>query len=87
MAFVKKLREFKPKPGMPELFKEIVCDLYSDDYKFQQNERKKTIAEIKDYNNRITKARELLLNDSISPEDYKFIKPKQKERSSDWKRN
>lgn len=80
MAFVNKLREFIPKPGVAELFKEIVCDLYSDDSKFQQSERKKVIAEITDNDNRITKARELLLNDSISPEDYKFIKTEAEEK-------
>jgi hypothetical protein len=27
MAFVEELRKFEPKPGMAELFKEVVCDL------------------------------------------------------------
>lgn len=80
MAFLAKLKEFVPKPGVAELFKEIVCDLYSDGFKFKQVERKKTISEITQNNNRITKARELLLTDSISPEDYKLIKTEAEEK-------
>ena len=80
MAFVKLLRQFYPKPGVTELFKGIVSEVYSNANQLQQSVRRKTISEITANNNRITKARELLLDDSIGPEDYKVIKSKAEEK-------
>ncbi len=79
-SFVIQLRKFIPKPGMSELFKEIVSDLYKDTGKHRQEERKKIISEVTENNNRITKARELLLKDNIDPEDYKLIKKESEEK-------
>lgn len=80
MAFVEELRKYIPKLGMAELFKEVVCDLYKDGKQFEQDEKKNLISQITDNNNRITKARELLLNDSIDQADYKLIKSEAEEK-------
>ncbi len=80
MAFVGKLREFVPKPGMAELYKEVILDLYNGGNDYFRNERRKFIALITENNNRITKARELLLSDDISGDDYKAIKAEAEER-------
>ena len=80
MDFVYELRKFIPKPGMAEVFKEVVCDLYKDGNQFQQDEKKSFISQITENNNRITKARELLLNDGIDQLDYKLIKTEAEEK-------
>ncbi|MFD2286607.1 recombinase family protein [Pedobacter petrophilus] len=80
MAFVDKLREFIPKPGMAELYTEVILDLYQGGTGYLRNERKKFITEITENNNRITKARELLLTDDISGSDYKLIKSEAEEK-------
>ncbi len=80
MAFVRKLREFVPKPGMAALYKEVILDLYNGGNDYFRNERRKFIALITENNNRITKARELLLSDDISGDDYKAIKAEAEER-------
>ena len=80
MAFVRKLREFIPKPGMAALYKEVILDLYNGGSDYFRNERKNYIAQITENNNRITKARELLLSDDISGNDYKTIKAEAEEK-------
>ncbi|SEA58382.1 hypothetical protein [Pedobacter hartonius] len=59
---------------MAALFKEIVNDATRDSTAHVQLERKKCITEITTQNNRITKARELLLMDHIEGEEYKILK-------------
>lgn len=80
MAFVTELKKFVPKPGMSELFKEVISDLRKTSGTSRQEEKKKIISDITESNNRITKARELLLNDNIDPEDYKLIKKESEEK-------
>ncbi|HEY0056318.1 MAG TPA: recombinase family protein [Pedobacter sp.] len=72
--FLKELKKFVPKPGIAELYKEIITDVYKDETKFYQNERKKYISELTEQSNKITKARELLLTDAIDSNDFKIIK-------------
>ncbi|MEN0055991.1 MAG: recombinase family protein [Mucilaginibacter sp.] len=80
MAFLAKLREFIPKAGMAELYAEVILDLYNNGNDFFRNERKNFIAQITENNNRITKARELLLSDDITGSDYKTIKAEAEEK-------
>ncbi|MEO3406848.1 hypothetical protein AAFN85_23225 [Mucilaginibacter sp. CAU 1740] len=75
-----KLREFIPKPGMGELYKEVILDLYNGGSDYFRTERKNYITQITENNNRITKARELLLSDDISGSDYKTIKAEAEEK-------
>ena len=80
MAFVNLLSKFKPKPGIAELYKEVVTDLFQDETQILKKERKQHITQITEFSNKITKARELLLSDSIDSEDYKSIKKDAEEK-------
>ena len=72
--FIRTLKEFVPKAGVTELYKEVLNDLFSDSTKIQQRDRKNLIDKITNANNRITKARELLLEETLTGEEYKVIK-------------
>ncbi len=78
-AFVLELKKFIPRPGISELYKEVIIDLFKDDRSYQQEERKRLISKITENNNRITKARELLLREAIEPIDYKSIRKEAEE--------
>ena len=80
MDFVRELRKYIPKPGMAEVFKEVVCDLYKDGRQLELGEKKLFISQITENNNRITKARELLLNDGLDQSEYKMIKKEAEEK-------
>lgn len=73
-SFVNELQQFVPKPGMAELFKLIVKDIYSQQVGSQSEGRKELLSQIQLQNDAITKARKLLLDDAIDSTDYKSIK-------------
>ncbi len=73
-SFLKKLHQFVPKPGMAELFKLIVKDIYSQQAGSQSEGRKELLQMIQVQNDTLTKARRLLLDDAIDSADYKSIK-------------
>jgi len=79
-AFIKKLKEFVPKNGMAEVYEEVVKGLFGDATKNHQSEKKILLNEIRDANNRIIKARELLLDDGITADDYRTIKHQAEEK-------
>lgn len=66
--------QFVPKPAMADLYRELVCETYKDEAALYQTERKNLIEQITSQNNRITKAREMLLSDMLDAGDYKLIK-------------
>ncbi|WP_448103422.1 recombinase family protein [Pedobacter panaciterrae] len=72
--FLKHLRNYVPKPGMAKLFRDVVCDTYNDSTSIFDQEKKSLIVRVTEQNNRITKSRELLLAEVITPDDYKQIK-------------
>lgn len=78
--FVRELQKFVPKPGMSELYKQVVCDTFSDNKKNFDENRKQLVAEISDQNNMLTKIRALLLSDDIDVADYKIMKSKCEEK-------
>lgn len=70
------LQKLVPKPGMTELYKQVINDAIANDQKdFEQN-RKASVAEISEQNNTITKIRALLLSDDIDIDEYKIMKSK-----------
>jgi site-specific DNA recombinase len=73
-SFITELRKLIPKAGVAEAYKHIISEVFNDETKFSRNERKKYIQDITDLSNKITKARELLLNNAIDASDYKEIK-------------
>lgn len=52
----------------------MILDVYSDTTQYRRDSRRQYIKQITDLNNKLTKARELLLNGDIDPADYKTIK-------------
>lgn len=73
-AMLKELKKYKPHPAVKELYRFILKDVYSR----ANNERSKTINDTKEeiirLGNRQAKARELMLSDSIDPDDFRTIK-------------
>jgi site-specific DNA recombinase len=74
--FERELQRFVPRPGMAELYKQVIFDALGDDKKKFEENRKKLVADISEQNNSITKIRALLLSDDIDIEDYKIMKSK-----------
>ncbi|WP_090473736.1 recombinase family protein [Mucilaginibacter sp. OK268] len=72
--FINELHNFIPKPGMAELFRLVVRDVYSQQLGSRSDERKELLSLIQAQNDTITKARKLLLDDAIDSADYKTIK-------------
>ncbi len=73
-SFIKELSKCKLHPGMKELYKIILHDTYSEQSKNRTQELTKIKDEIARLNDRQNKARNLLLSDSLDPEDYRSIK-------------
>lgn len=74
IAFVQLLKQFVPKKGVAELFSEIVSDLYNDEAKSQKGERSKIAGEIGECNNKLNRARELLLSNILEENEYRDLK-------------
>ena len=72
--FVSELQRYMPKPGVAELYKMIVKDVYVQQNGSQSDGRKELLMQIQAENDRLSKARDLLLDDSIDSSDYKTIK-------------
>ncbi len=72
-AFETQLQQFTIKPEYAELFKKVIIDTYKS-----QNQTKddysRLVKDIDDENNKVKKARELLLCGDIDGADYKIIK-------------
>lgn len=79
-AFIKKLQEFIPKPETVNIYRELVANATKDHNEFQKSESKTILNQISENNNKVTKARELLLVDSISPHDYKLVKSESEDK-------
>lgn len=73
-AFVSELQKFTPRKATAEIFRQLVTDEFSDQAKTSQNEKRQLLDKIDELNNRLAKARELLLSSDIDPKDYKTIK-------------
>lgn len=73
-AFLYELKKFILKPGMAEVYEEVLKDIFSSSRNILAVEKRNTLTEIKETNARITKARDLLLSDAITSEDYKVVR-------------
>lgn len=72
--FLDNIHEFVLNPGTAELFKKVILDVYTTCNEEGSTNRKQFVEQITILNNKITKARELLLNGDIDGKDYKKIK-------------
>lgn len=68
------LDDYVLNPKIAPIFKEVILDAYDNDTMFGRQDRKQYIEQITALNNKITKSRELLMNDDIDASDYKKIK-------------
>ena len=73
-TFVDELKQYIPKSGMDELFRYVVNDVHSNEASIKIDGRKDLLAKIQTENDKLTKARKLLLDDAIDSTDYKTIK-------------
>jgi len=73
-TFVSHLQQYSLNTTAATLFKSVILDVYSSYYHSTATERKQYIGRITALNNKITKARELLLGDDIDAVDFKAIK-------------
>lgn len=72
--FRQELDRFVPKPGVAELYRVVVSDLFKRSTSDEIEGRKDLLAQIQAENNKLIKARRLLLEDAIDTGDFKAIK-------------
>lgn len=72
--FVKELQGFIPKKGVAQVFKLVVTDIFEREHGSEKNSKRDLLAQIQTVNDRLAKARSLLLDGAIDPLDYKTIK-------------
>ncbi|RKR82362.1 DNA invertase Pin-like site-specific DNA recombinase [Mucilaginibacter gracilis] len=73
-SFMEELLLFLPRKGYSELFVETVTDCYNNQTRSIKEERKELIQHINEQNNRIDKARELMLSDEIDAAEFRKVK-------------
>ena len=72
--FEEHLKDFVLNMDAATLFKEVIIDVYKNEHLITSSSRKQFIDRITALNNKITKARELLLNDDIEAADFRAVK-------------
>lgn len=73
-SFVDELSKYVPKKGIAELYKAVVKDIFYQQTGSQAEGKKELLNQIQTENDRLAKARRLLLDDAIDSNDYKTIK-------------
>jgi site-specific DNA recombinase len=68
------LKEYTLNPEAASLFKQVILDVYKNEHLVTNSDRKQYIDRITALNNKVTKARELLLNDDIDAADFRAVK-------------
>lgn len=79
-AFLDEIKKYVPHPAIAELFKSIIEDINKNETSHLSNERRSFLNEIEKQNSRISKSRNLLLDEKIDPSDYKLIKKEAEEK-------
>lgn len=74
VSFLKKLFEFKPKPGLIEVYKIIFEEVSNSFNGSGFSGRKKIQDKIENLNSKLTVARDLFINGDLTSEDYKDAK-------------
>ncbi|WP_158991774.1 recombinase family protein [Mucilaginibacter sp. L196] len=74
-AFIEELNKFVPKTAaIAELYKLVVKDIFNQQTSPYTDGRKELLNQMQVENDKVTKARKLLLEDAIDSTDYKLIK-------------
>ena len=72
--FGQELRKYIPRPGMIDLYTEVVSRLYKEQTKGQRDDIRAIREELEQVNAWLVKARNKLVNDELDAADYKTIK-------------
>lgn len=73
-VFADSLKDYSLNPASAEIFKKVIMDVYAGSSNHGNSDKKQLIEQVTGYNNKLTKARELLLNNEIDSADYRLIK-------------
>jgi site-specific DNA recombinase len=72
--FLSEIKRYAPKAGLEEMCKEIILDVYQQEYQVKGNGRKELIVQIDELTARQKNARELLLKGDLDGVEYREIK-------------
>ncbi|EHQ24803.1 recombinase family protein [Mucilaginibacter paludis] len=72
--FFDELQRYAPKPGIAEICKKIILDVYEADFAIKGDGRKELLEKIEELSNKQKKARELLLKGDLDGVEYREIK-------------
>jgi len=72
--FARELRKYVPRPEMEPLYKTALAEAWYGQTTHLRDDKKETLAEIKELENRMAYTRELLATQKIDPEDYRKMK-------------
>jgi site-specific DNA recombinase len=78
----KELKKFIPRREVTELFRMVILNTYNEKTKIVTQEKKQALSQIKEFEGRLSKARELVLSDQIEPSDYREMKSDYEEKIS-----
>ena len=73
-AFINELKKYQPKPGMGELCAEVIKELYNREFSSKGDGRNEILKSIAEFNAKLSRARELLLNGDLDGSDFRFMK-------------
>jgi site-specific DNA recombinase len=72
--FVKELQQYVPRKEYKKIYTTLIVEAYKEQTKDKQLEKARLINQINDYENRLSKARDMLMTNQIDAIDYKDIK-------------
>lgn len=75
-AFVQELEKYVPREGMVSLYQKIMMDYYRSSTLSVHDGQKELSGQIREQNDKLDRARDLLLANDLEPSDYKEIKVK-----------
>ena len=79
-AFLDELKQYIPEPGIAELCENVIRDLYNNEFATKGDNRGDIIKSIAEVNNKLSRARELLLNGDIDGNDFRLIKTESEDK-------
>ena len=73
-VFFNEIKKYVPKPGMDQICKEIIADVYKSDFASKGDGRKEVLEKIEAFSKKQKNARELLIKGDLDGVEYKEIK-------------
>lgn len=72
--FFNEIKKYVPKPGLADLCKKVINNVYEEDFAAKGDGRKDVLIKIEELNKKRSNARELLLKGDLDGNDYRVIK-------------